>query len=341
MTTHSGHPPIGVLRLEMKKIQFLLITVLAALLAAACGSTEPEMQDVTIMLDWTPNTNHTGIYVAQAQGLYEAAGLNVEIIIPGETDVHQVVATGSAEFGISYQEGATFARAAEIPVVSVAAIIQHNTSGFASRAEAGINGPADLAGSRYGSFGSPVEYPTLDLLMKCNGDGTADDIQFIDIGWADFLSVTEADEVDFSWIFYAWSGIGAELQGVDLDVIMLKDYAECIPDYYTPILITNETLIAENPDLVKAFVGATSEGYQFAIENPAEAADLLLAANEDLDAELVKASQEWLAAEYQAEAPRWGEQSADIWQNYTNFLAENDIIESFDTRDAFTNEFLP
>ena len=177
--------------------------------------------------------------------------------------------------------------------------------------------------------------------MKCNGDGTAEDIQFIDIGWADFLSVTEADQVDFAWIFYAWSGIGAELQGIDLDVIMLKDYTECIPDYYTPILITNEELIAGNPDMVKAFVGATSQGYQFAIENPSDAADMLLAANEDLDAELVQASQAWLAGEYQAEAARWGEQSADIWQNYTNFLAENDIIESFDTRDAYTNEFLP
>ena len=114
----------------MKKIQFLVMIVLVAIFVAACGSAEPELQDVTIMLDWTPNTNHTGIYVAQAQGLYEAAGLNVEIVIPGETDVHQVVATGSADFGISYQEGTTFARAEGIPVVSVAAVIQHNTSGF-------------------------------------------------------------------------------------------------------------------------------------------------------------------------------------------------------------------
>jgi ABC-type nitrate/sulfonate/bicarbonate transport system substrate-binding protein len=328
---------------------FLIAILSAVTLAAACVPVAPAAQsgdesavlkDVTLLLDWTPNTNHTGIYVAQEMGWYEEAGLNVDIIIPGESDVHQVVGTGSADFGVSYQEGTTFARVEGVPIVSVAAVIQHNTSGFASRGRAGIEQPMDLAGKRYGSFGSPIEYPTIDLLMECAG-GTAADVEFIDVGWADFLSITEADQVDFAWIYYAWTGINAELQGIDLNIIMLKDYLDCIPDYYTPILITSETMIANDPETVRAFVGATARGFEFAIESPAESADILLAANPDLDADLVHASQAWLANEYQAGAAQWGLQTADVWQAYADFLIGGGIIESFDGEGASTNEFLP
>ncbi len=326
----------------------LPVTLFALMLMAACmpvaqsEDTSAAPTDVTLMLGWTPNTNYTGIYVAHENGWYEEAGLNVDIVLPGQSDVHKVVGTGSADFGFSYQEGTTFARDEGVPVVSIAAIIQHNTSGFASRSSAGmgLKTPTDLAGKRYGAFGSPIEFPTIDLLMQCEG-GSAEDIEFIDIGWADFLSVTEADQIDFVWIFYGWGGINAELQGVELDIVMLKDYLDCIPDYYTPILITSEAMIENDPDTVRAFVEVSARGYEFAIENPAEAADILLAANPDLDAELVRTSQEWLSKEYQADAPQWGVQTGDIWQGYADFLIENGIIESFDAESAYTNEFLP
>lgn len=331
---------------RLSRTTLMIAFLMTMALAAACVPVAPAAQgsaalkDVTLLLDWTPNTNHTGIYVAQDKGWYEEVGLNVDIVIPGESDVHQVVGTGSADFGVSYQEGATFARVEGVPIVSVAAVIQHNTSGFASRSSAGIERPTDLAGKRYGSFGSPIEYPTLDLLMQCAG-GSAEDIEFIDVGWADFLSITEADQVDFAWIYYAWTGINAELQGIDLNIIMLKDYLDCIPDYYTPILITSEAMIANDPKTVTAFVAATARGFEFAIENPAEAADILLAANPDLDAGLVYASQEWLANEYQAEAVQWGIQTGAVWQAYADFLIDGGIIESFDGEGAYTNEFLP
>ena len=339
------------MRKRMRR-SFLLIAALTALMivsacvpvapAATSEGTSAAPTDVTLMLGWTPNTNYTGIYVARDKGWYEEAGLNVEIVLPGQSDVHQVVGTGSAHFGFSYQEGTTFARNEGVPIVSVAAIIQHNTSGFASRSSAGkgITTPTAMAGMRYGAFGSPIEFPTIDLLMQCEG-GSAEDIEFIDIGWADFLSVTEADQVDFVWIFYGWGGINAELQGVELDIVMLKDYLDCIPDYYTPILITNEAMIENDPETVRAFIEASARGYEFAIENPGDAADILLAANPDLNADLVRTSQDWLSKEYQADASQWGIQTGDIWQGYADFLMANGIIESFDAEAAYTNEFLP
>ncbi|MCB0178542.1 MAG: ABC transporter substrate-binding protein [Anaerolineae bacterium] len=330
-------------KLFLPTIFLALIIILSACQSATSGEAQTAAQEptaITVMLDWVPNTNHTGLFVAQEKGWYEENGLAVNIIQPGETGVEQAVASGSAEFGISYQEGVTMARAEEVPIVSIAAVIQHNTSGFASRAEEGIEGPQDFEGKTYGSFGSPVEKPILDLLMSCAG-GDVEQVKFIDTGYADFLSITERD-VDFAWIFYGWDGINADLKGIDLNVVMLNDWQECVPDYYTPVIITNETLISEQPEIVEDFLAATARGYTFAIEHPDEAAEILLAAAPESDAELIKASQQWLSDQYQADAPQWGVQSDEVWQRYSDWLADQGILsESIDGTAAFSNAFLP
>lgn len=297
---------------------------------------------VTLMLDWTPNTNHTGLYVAQANGYFEEANLAVEFVEPsGDIPVEQIVAAGTADFGISFQEFFTFSRASAMPIVSVAAMIQHNTTGFATLKERGVERPADLAGLTYGAFGSDVERPMLELLMACDG-ADVNDLNFVDVGFVDALPLLETGRVDVAWIFYAWDGIRAEVQGIALNVLLLQDYLDCVPDYYTPILITSEAIIEERPDVVRAFVEAVSRGYTWAIENPDEAAEILLEAAPELDPDLVHKSQAWLADQYQADAPRWGEQKQEVWERFTEFLVENGALdEPIDVETAFTNEFLP
>src|SRR5690606_30737067 len=133
-------------------------------------SGEPQtLQKVKVVLDWTPNTNHTGLYVAKAKGYWEERGLDVEIVMPPETGAEAMVASGAAEFGVSYQESVTLAREQEVPVVSVAAVIQHNTSGFASPADKNIREPKDFEGKRYGGWGSPVEQAVIESLMQEQG----------------------------------------------------------------------------------------------------------------------------------------------------------------------------
>jgi ABC-type nitrate/sulfonate/bicarbonate transport system substrate-binding protein len=300
-----------------------------------------ETEKVTVGLDWTPNTNHTGLYVAQAEGYYQAAGLDVEILQAQEGGtVEQLVAAGRLDFGISYQEGVTQARVEGLPLVSVAAIIQHNTSGFASRKELGITSPADFAGKKYGGFGSPAERAVIQGLMECAGSD-ASTVQFVDIGSTDFFVATERGDVDFAWIFQGWTGIEAQQRGVDLNVVMMRDL-NCVPDYYTPVLITSEQLIAEQPERVRRFVEATARGYQFAIAQPNAAAQALLAAAPELDAELVRNSQQYLAQEYQADAPRWGEQRVEVWRDYAQWMADRQLIaRMIEPEQAFTNEFLP
>ena len=326
----------------MKRLSLIIVLPIIALITIACGSpADEELIPVTFMLDWVPNTNHTGIFVAEANGYFEESGLAVEIIQPGEVYPEAAVASGVADFGISFQEMVTLARADDVSIVSIAAVLQHNTSGFASAADLNVTSPADFEGLRYGAFGTPFEDPTLEVLMKCAG-GDFSQLEIVNTGWADPLALIAEGQIDMAWVFYGWQGFQAQQQGVDLNVVMMEDYFDCIPDYYTPVVIASEDIIANKPEVVKALMGALSRGYDFAIQNPGEAAELLLAAVPELNAELVKASQGWLSKYYQADAPRWGEQKESVWQDYTDWMVEHGILSApISASDAFTNEFLP
>jgi ABC-type nitrate/sulfonate/bicarbonate transport system substrate-binding protein len=304
------------------------------------GEETKELKDVSIVLDWTPNTNHTGLYVAQNKGFFEDQGLNVEILLPGEAGADQLVAAGQADFGISAQESITQARVQDIPIVSIGAVIQHNTSGFAAPADRGIKSPADFEGKTYGGWGAPVEEAVIGSLMN-QEDADVSKVENINMGNSDFFTAVERGDIDFAWIYYAWTGVEAELREMKLDMLYLTDYSEKL-DYYTPVIITNEKKIANDPETVKAFMAAVSQGYEYAIENPTDAADILIEAVPDLDADLVKASQEWLSPKYQDDAEQWGIQTQEVWENYANWMYENGLLEvGLDAEKAFTNEFLP
>ena len=318
-------------------------TVVSIVLLAALFTAAPAvaLERVILNLDWTPNTNHTGIYVALDKGWYEEEGIDLVVVTPGaDTNVLALVATNRAQFGISFQEFMTSARVEGVPVVSVAAIVQHNTSGFASIGK-GIQTAKDFEGKRYGGSGLPIARAILKHMMEADG-GDIEKLQFVAIpGSMDLITALER-HIDLAWIYYGWQGIEAELRGVELDVVMMDQYFHAVPDYYTPILVTSEHLIATRPDLVRAVVHATVRGYEFAAAHPEEAAEILLKYVPEYDPELVRRSQEWLSPHYIADAPFFGWQEHEVWQRFGDWMYENGLIEApFDASGAFTNEFLP
>jgi ABC-type nitrate/sulfonate/bicarbonate transport system substrate-binding protein len=303
-------------------------------------TTEPKkLQDIKVVLDWTPNTNHTGLYVAKDQGYYEEEGLNVEIIQPGAGGADTMVASGAVPFGISYQESVTQARTQDVPLVSIAAVIQHNTSGFAAPIDRNIKSPKDFENKSYGGWGSPVEEAVMGSIME-NENADVKKVKMINMGDADFFTAIKRD-IDFAWIFYAWTGIEAELRKEPIDMLYVKDYAAEL-DYYTPVIVTNEKQINDDPELVKAFLKATAKGYQLAIDKPEVAADILSKAVPELDKDLVLASQKWLSPRYTDDAPRWGEQKAEVWQGYSDWMLNHKLLDKqIVIENAYTNEFLP
>lgn len=318
----------------------MVVSAILLLTACSSGGTEKEkLKKVSVVLDWTPNTNHTGLYVAKEKGYFEKQGLDVDIIMPGEAGADQLVASGKADFGVGYQEGVTQARVQDVPIVSIAAIIQHNTSGFAAPKDKGITKPEDFEGKAYGGWGSPVEEAVMGSIMKQEG-ADVKKVNFVNMGDTDFFTAVKRD-IDFAWIFYGWTGIEAELRGEELDMMYVKDYSDKL-DYYTPVLTTNESHIKDDPDTVKAFLKAATEGYEYSIEHPDEAGKILLKEAPDLDEELVMKSQEWLAPKYKDDAERWGEQKAEVWKNYADWMFDNGLLEKkLDSQKAYTNEFLP
>ena len=337
--------------MKIKKILSLgLVGLLSFSLLTGCGSNNDSnskkeganLKKVTLVLDYTPNTNHTGIYVAKEKGYYKEQGLDVQIEQPSDGDAATLVATGKADFGISYQEDVTYALTREkdpLPITAIAAIIQHNTSGFASPVSKNIKTPKDFEGKTYGGWGSPSEQAILKLAMEKYG-ADFNKLKRVDIGQDDFFAATKKN-IDFAWIFYGWDGIKAKELNEQINYIPVRDIDPAL-DYYTPLIITNNKLIKNDPDLVKKFMKATSMGYNYSIKHPDEAGKILLKAVPELDKNLVIPSQEFLATQYQADASKWGLMKASVWENYAKFMKKNGLIKKdLNVKEAFTNEFLP
>ena len=324
------------------------IVLVAVLLLAGCGvraspeptsTPTPAPEKATLSLDWVPNTNHTGLYVALEKGWYTEEGIDLDIQIPSDPAAAlKQVASGHTEFGVSFQEEVTIARSNDIPIVSIAAIIQHNTSAFVALKGRGITRARDFEGKKYASYGLPLERAILKGLMACDG-ADVDKLEFVDVGFDAFPALI-GERVDLAWIFLAWDGIQAQNMGKELDVIEL--YGSCVPDYYTPLLISGEETLAERPELVRRFLRAASRGYEYAISHPEEGAEILLKHSPESDPALVKPSQAWLSPRYQDDAAKWGVQDPQVWQEFTTWMAENGLLDKeIEPDEAFTNDFLP
>ena len=337
--------------MKAKKILSLALVGLLAIagLSACSGENNAsksgegdKLKKITLVLDYTPNTNHTGIYLAKEKGYYKDQGIDLEIIQPSDSDSATLVASDKAQFGVSYQEDVTYALTREkdpLPVKAIATIIQHNTSGFAAPVEKNIKTAKDFEGKTYGGWGSPSEEAIIKLAMEKQGADFSK-LKRVDIGQDDYFTATKKN-IDFAWVFDAWTGVEARLKNIKLDYIPIKDIDPAL-DYYTPILITSNKTIKENPDLVKKFMAATSKGYEEAIKDPSGAADILSKAVPELDKNLVKASQEYLAKLYKDDAQKWGQMKAEVWKNYAKFMQDNGLIKkALNVDEAFTNEFLP
>lgn len=308
---------------------------------AANGNSNMELSKVTFVLDWTPNTNHTGIYVADALGYYQEAGIDIEIVQPPEDGATPMVASGQAQFGVDFQDylPPVFTSKDPMPVAAVAAILQHNTSGIISLKEDDITSPKGLSGKRYATWSLPIEQAMMENIVTADG-GDYSQVELIPEYIYDESAALKEDTVDAIWVYYAWAGIATEQAGLDTNMWYFKDINPVF-DYYSPVIVANTDYLAENPEEAKAFLAATAKGYEYAIAHPDEAADLLCEEVPELDPELVHASQNWIADQYKAEVDQWGYIDPERWDAFYAWLYENGLSEEIPAGTGFTNEYLP
>jgi ABC-type nitrate/sulfonate/bicarbonate transport system substrate-binding protein len=339
-----------------------LAAVLIATLVAGCGagatpsatpasSASPEAPaTVRFALDWTPNTNHTGLYVALAKGWYDGARIDLEVLPYTGTTPEALMTAGQAECGISFQDALTFAATAGAPVVSVMAVLQRTASEVAVLASGDIERPRDLDGRVYAGFGYPNEGPTLRAMIRA--DGGVGEFTTVTLDSAAYEALY-AGRADFSISFSAWEGVEAERRGIELRTFRFSDHG--VPEFYQVVIACDASWLDEEPDVASRFVEATVRGYEAAIEDPAASVADLIAENPGVfqaDPGLPLASQVFLVeGGYLVDADgRFGTQAAEMWAEYTTFLFEEDLLtgpdgrplaEAPDPEALFTDAFLP
>jgi ABC-type nitrate/sulfonate/bicarbonate transport system substrate-binding protein len=338
----------------------LIIALVALLALAGCAGTEgggggpgagtapAGAQKIRIALDWTPNTNHTGLYVAQQEGYFRAAGLDVEFLPYNNASPDTLVSSGAAEFGISFQDSFTVSKAAGADITSVMAVLQHWATQIAVRADrTDINSPKDLDGKIYGGFGAAYEEPKMRAVIR--DAGGAGNFTTVVLGTAAYEALY-AGQVDFTEPFVSWEGIEAELRGQPLKTFSYTDYG--FPDAYGVLLIGNSPWLTQHPDLAAAFVQAAQRGYQLAADDPDRAGQLLMDANPGVftEPELVQRSQRLLSERYlRDESGRVGPQTLDRWSGYSGFAFDSGALTGPDGAPLtarpdfatwFTNDYL-
>jgi NitT/TauT family transport system substrate-binding protein len=313
-------------------------------------SESPTTATVRLALDWTPNTNHTGFYVAQHQGWYARDGITLEILPYSGTTPEALIGAHQAECGISFQDSMTFAAAAGVKAKSVMAILQRTASQIAVLDSSMIKRPRDLDGRTYGGFGYPNEVPTIRFVIQ--HDGGAGEFKNVVIDTAAYEALY-AKRVDFTIPFTAWEGVEADLRGIKLRYFAFTDYG--FPDFYQVVLACDADWLAREPDAVRRFVAATVLGFELAAQAPDEAAAMLIDENPgafEANPALPKASAEFLSrgGYYVDSSGRVGTQTLERWEGYSGFLYDQGLLVDaagkpltvpLDYEALFTNDFLP
>lgn len=265
----------------------LLATAFAGAIALAIPAHAQDAKKVTVALDWTPNTNHIGLYVAREKGFYKEAGLDVEILPYSDTAAGTLVSNHLADFGVA-GVGLYSQHAAGADLKAVYAVVQHETGRVVFNADrADIKSPRDLDGKTYGGFGSTWEAALIGSIIK--HDGGKGDIKTVTLGTSAYEALANGS-VDYTLEVVTWEGVKAGLIGEKQRAFKYSDYG--VPEQHTTLLVSSDAYLKQSPDTAKAFLAATRKGYAYAVDHPDEAADLLIAANPDAltDKDLVHAS---------------------------------------------------
>jgi NitT/TauT family transport system substrate-binding protein len=314
------------------------------------------MTALELALDWTPNTNHTGIYVARAKGYYEAADLAVSIRSPAEDGYEQTpakrVATGGSTVAIAPSESAIsyHTHPDYESLTAIAAICQQDTSAIVALGDSDVDRPADLDGRTYASYDARFEDHIVEQLVRT--DGGEGDIEVVTPPKLGIWNTLVDGEADATWVFMPWEGVLAERDGLELTPFYLDEYD--VPYGYTPIMLARPETIETEADALSRFLGATGRGYAFAARNPEAAARLLgetADGPETLDDEaFLIESQQRLAGNYLTADGEWGTMAGDRWAAFVEWLADEEILttiegdhipaDEVDVGALYTNELL-
>ncbi len=318
---------------------------LACAALAGCGDDGEEsgsgLEQFDLALDFYVNPDHVGIYEGIDAGTFADAGLDVRPRVPSDPSAPiKQVASGQVDLAISYEPEVILARDQGLDVIAVAALVHGPLTSLISLPEAGIDEPADLAGKTIVTAGIPYQTAYLETILRDAGVDP-EEVDQVDVGFNLLQPVISGRADAMLGGFLNVEGVQLEQRGLDPEVVPVDELG--IPTYDELVLVADAERVREDPEQIRAFLGALAEATASTEEDPDAATDALLAAAPDLEPELTRAEVEMTIPRLVSPAGEpYGHMDPAAWEEFAAFLAEQGQIEAAPpVDDLLTNELLP
>ena len=285
------------------------------------------MDKIKLALDWTPNINHIGFFVAQQKGFYAKESLEVDLLSPAEDDYlvtpAKKVELGLADFALCPMESVLSYRTKAKPfkLKAVAAIYQEDMSAIICTKASGITSPKELDGKLYASYQARYEDEIVkQMIINDGGKGT------IEIAYPRKLGIWETllnGDFDSTWVFMNWEGVQAVGKDVKLTSFKMSDFG--IPYSYSPVIAASEEHAKQHPEICKKFLQATKQGFLFAAKNITQAAGLLSGFVSEADSDIdIQAALKVSSHAFGSES-NWGKMAPANVKRYLDWIYEKDL----------------
>ncbi|HET8567268.1 MAG TPA: ABC transporter substrate-binding protein [Solirubrobacterales bacterium] len=327
-------------------IAFAVALIGASLGLTACGEKSEDVkgasEPLSLTLDFYPNPDHAGIYMAQKLGYFEDAGLDVQINSPADPSMPiKQVAAGQADLAISYEPEVMLAREQGLDVVAVAAIVDRPLTSMIWLKKSGIKGVAGLRGKTVATAGIPYQDAYLKTILGRAGL-SPDDVKKVNVGFGLLPALVSGSAQAMLGGFRNVEGVDLRLRGKDPVVTPVDELG--VPSYNELVLVAQRQRLEEDPEAIRLFIAALSRGTQVAVESPDAATNALLAANPDLDPKLTKAE---VAATLPLLEPSdpdqpYGYMDPARWRDFIGWMRDNELISTLpDASEVLSNDYLP
>ena len=333
----------------MKKIKYLLFGIFTIFMLAACGEKKEEakteapieLKKVDFLLDWVPNTNHTGLFVAKEKGYFAEEGIDLDIKQPANESTSDLIINNKAPMGVYFQDYMASKLAKGAPITAIAAIIENNTSGIITNKNLNINSPKELAGHKYGTWDIPIELNMLQFIMEKDG-GDYSKVELVPNTDDNSITPLSNGVFDAAPVYYAWDKIMGDSLNIETNFFYYKDYAPEL-NFYSPVIIANNDYLKDNKEEAIKILRAIKKGYQYAIEHPEEAAEILIKYAPELENKkaMIIESQKYLASQYATVKDKWGYIDPARWNAFYNWLNEKGLTKNpIPENTGFSNDYL-
>ncbi len=303
-------------------MKFIVLFMLS-LFVIGCGNEK----ELSLALDWYPNSNHAGIYSAIDEGFFDEEGIKLSVYTPSDpTAIISSVASGRDDFGLSYHPDILQAQSAGLEIVSVLSISQHPLNSIMTLKKSRIKNPSDLKGKVVGYPGIPSNKAMLETVLSSQNINI-NDVETVDVGFELVKALVSGSVDAIIGAYWTHESIVMELQGYEIEIMRLEEWG--VPDYYELILITNKSFLEENKSEVEKVVSSFKKGYEFSIRNPQESITSLISivGEEIVEEDVERAGVELLIPMWQSNNLPFGHQDISKWEETYEWMYQNNFLE--------------